>query len=118
MNQANSVFAQQSDFNLNVFNTSNMMLIEYLRWNSDHKKCTEFRTGNDEGVNCGRCIKVCPWNSKESSWFHEAGIWIGSKGEASSKLLKTIDDMFGYGTEQVENYKWWLEWPELYKFKY
>lgn len=90
----------------------------YLRWNSDHKKCTEFRTGNDEGVNCGRCIKVCPWNSKESSWFHEAGIWIGSKGEASSKLLKTIDDMFGYGTEQVENYKWWLEWPELYKFKY
>ncbi len=90
----------------------------YIRWNSDFKKCTGFRTGNDAGNCCGRCIKTCPWNSKESSWFHEAGIWIGSKGETSAKLLKGIDDMFGYGTEEIEKYKWWLEWPEMYKFKY
>jgi len=86
----------------------------YLRWNSDYKKCTEFRATNKEGSSCGRCMKVCPWDSKEQSWFHEAGTWIGSKGEASSKLLKAIDDMFGYGTEQIEKYKWWLEWPERY----
>ncbi|OCZ49370.1 reductive dehalogenase [Dehalobacter restrictus] len=90
----------------------------YLRWNSDFKKCAQFRAGNDQGVSCGVCIKVCPWSSKESSWFHEAGIWIGSKGETASSLLKGIDDMFGYGTEIVDKYKWWLEWPELYKFKY
>ncbi|MGI1659252.1 MAG: reductive dehalogenase [Desulfitobacterium sp.] len=89
----------------------------YLRWNTDAKKCAEFRTGNEEGVNCGRCVKTCPWNSKESSWFHDAGIWIGSKGEAASSLLKAIDDMFGYGTEEVTRYKWWLEWPELYKIR-
>ncbi|WP_368292985.1 reductive dehalogenase [Dehalobacter sp. TBBPA1] len=88
----------------------------YLRWNTDSKKCTVFRAANDEGVSCGRCVKVCPWNSKEDSWFHEAGIFIGSKGENASKLLKTIDDMFGYGTEEIEKYKWWLEWPELYKY--
>ncbi len=88
----------------------------YLRWNTDSKKCAEFRCANDEGVNCSRCIKVCPWNSKEDSWFHEAGIWFGSKGETSSKLLKAIDDMFGYGTEEITKYKWWLEWPENYKF--
>ncbi|MCM1566149.1 MAG: reductive dehalogenase [Dehalobacter sp.] len=87
----------------------------YLRWNSDMKKCTEFRVSNEEGSSCGRCMKVCPWNSKEDSWFHEAGMWIGSRGQANSKLLKSIDDMFGYGTEQIEKYKWWLEWPELYK---
>ncbi|WP_242831461.1 MAG: reductive dehalogenase [Candidatus Dehalobacter alkaniphilus] len=87
----------------------------YLRWNSDYKKCTVFRCSNEEGVNCGRCIKVCPWNSKENSWFHEAGLWIGSKGETASTMLKAIDDMFGYGTEIVDKYKWWLEWPELYK---
>jgi reductive dehalogenase len=87
----------------------------YLRWNSDMKKCATFRAGNDEGVNCGRCVKVCPWNSKEDSWFHEAGLWIGSKGQTSSALLKSIDDMFGYGTEIIDKYKWWLEWPELYK---
>jgi len=87
----------------------------YLRWNSDMKKCTVFRTTNQEGSSCGRCMKVCPWNSKEQSWFHTAGTWIGSHGEASSSLLKKIDDMFGYGDEQIEKYKWWLEWPELYK---
>ncbi len=87
----------------------------YLRWDSDMKKCATFRAGNDEGVNCGRCVKVCPWNSKEDSWFHEAGLWIGSKGETASALLKKIDDMFGYGTEEITQYKWWLEWPELYK---
>lgn len=90
----------------------------YLRWNGDPKKCTEFRAANDEGNCCGRCLKVCPWNSKEDSWFHEAGIWIGSKGEASASFLKSIDDMFGYGTEVVDRWKWWIEWPELYKFTY
>ncbi|NLI93537.1 MAG: reductive dehalogenase [Peptococcaceae bacterium] len=87
----------------------------YLRWNTDMKKCTEFRVANEEGSSCGRCMKVCPWNSKENSWFHQAGLFIGSHGETSSKFLKSIDDMFGYGTEQIEKYKWWLEWPELYK---
>ncbi|WP_368293000.1 reductive dehalogenase [Dehalobacter sp. TBBPA1] len=89
----------------------------YLRWNTDSKKCTEFRCSNEEGVSCGRCIKVCPWSSKEDSWFHEAGIWIGSQGQAASKLLKSIDDMFGYGTEVIDKYKWWLEWPEFYKIQ-
>ncbi|WP_368294175.1 reductive dehalogenase [Dehalobacter sp. TBBPA1] len=88
----------------------------YLRWNSDFKKCTIFRVTNDEGVYCGRCIKVCPWSSKEDSWFHQAGVWIGSHGESSARVLRSIDDMFGYGTEIVDKYKWWLEWPELYKF--
>ncbi|TCX51671.1 reductive dehalogenase [Dehalobacter sp. 14DCB1] len=87
----------------------------YLRWKSDFKKCTVFRVSQEDGFSCGRCVKVCPWSSKEDSWFHEAGIWIGSTGETSARLLKGIDDMFGYGTEIVDKYKWWLEWPELYK---
>ncbi len=86
----------------------------YLRWNSDFQKCTEFRVTNNEGSSCGRCMKVCPWNSKEESWFHTAGTWIGSKGPNASNLLKQIDDMFGYGDEQIEKYQWWLEWPERY----
>ncbi|RJE48954.1 reductive dehalogenase [Dehalobacter sp. MCB1] len=85
-----------------------------LRWQSDIKKCVEFRVTNKEGSMCGRCMKVCPWNSKEDSWFHQAGTFIGSHGETASSLLKQIDDIFGYGTEQIEKYKWWLEWPERY----
>ncbi|AFV06391.1 Tetrachloroethene reductive dehalogenase TceA [Dehalobacter sp. UNSWDHB] len=87
----------------------------YLRWNSDMRKCAAFRAENEEGNCCGVCMKVCPWNSKEDSWFHQAGTWIGSHGESSAKLLKSIDDMFGYGTEQLLQYKWWLEWPEMNK---
>jgi len=87
----------------------------YLRWNSDMRKCTVFRSTNDQGSSCGRCMKVCPWSSKEETWFHTAGTWIGSHGQASSKFLKSIDDMFGYGTEQIDKYKWWLEWPEMLK---
>lgn len=87
----------------------------YLRWNSDMRKCAVFRTTNEEGSSCGRCMKVCPWNSKEDSWFHKAGIWIGSRGESNASFLKSIDDMFGYGTETIEKYKWWLEWPDNYK---
>lgn len=87
----------------------------YLRWNSDFKTCTIFRATNEEGASCGRCMKVCPWNTKEDSWFHSAGTWIGSGGEMSSKLLKNMDDMFGYGTEIVDKYHWWLQWPELWK---
>jgi len=87
----------------------------YLRWNSDFKKCAVFRTTNEEGSSCGRCMKVCPWNSKESSWFHKSGTWLGSKGKVSAKLLRDIDDMFGYGTETIDKYKWWLEWPENYR---
>ena len=87
----------------------------YLRWNSNSETCTIFRTTNTEGSSCGRCMKVCPWNSKEDSWFHKAGLFIGSRGETSSKLLKSIDDMFGYGTEQLDKYRWWIDWPELYQ---
>lgn len=86
----------------------------YLRWNSDLNKCAIFRTTNKEGSSCGRCMKVCPWNTKEESWFHQAGAWMGSHGQASSKFLKSIDDLFGYGTEQIDKYRWWLEWPELW----
>jgi reductive dehalogenase len=72
----------------------------YLRWNSDMAKCAAFRTGNDEGVNCGRCIKVCPWNSKEDSWFHEAGLWIVSVPLADSLLAVEISSI-GLNSESL-----------------
>ncbi len=87
----------------------------YYKWVGDFKKCTIFRVTNSEGSSCGRCMKVCPWNSKEASWVHNVGTWAASRSSLAAKLLKDIDDMFGYGTEVVQEYRWWLEWPELYK---
>ncbi|AHF09344.1 reductive dehalogenase [Dehalobacter restrictus] len=89
----------------------------YKRWDFNLDACIHFRAENEEGVCCAQCMKVCPWNSKEDSWFHKAGITIGASGRTSANLLVKIDDMFGYGTEVIPRFKWWLEWPELYKIK-
>ncbi len=88
----------------------------YMRWSGDTAKCTMFRVGNEEGSSCGRCMKVCPWNSKEDSWFHAAGLNAAGRFPAVDPILRDIDDLFGYGTEQIEEFKWWLEWPEMYKY--
>jgi len=90
----------------------------YYRWCSDMEKCTLFRIGNEDGSSCGRCVKVCPWNSKGDSWFHSAGVQMVSRFPSLSPILRDIDDIFGYGTEEVKEFKWWLEWPELYKYNF
>lgn len=87
----------------------------YLKWVGDMKQCTIFRATNDEGSSCGRCMKVCPWNSKEDSWYHSASVYASSKSKMVSRLLRDMDDIFGYGTEIIEDYRWWLEFPELYR---
>jgi len=87
----------------------------YMKWVNSIEKCTQFRVGNREGSSCGRCMVVCPWNSKEDSWFHSAGTYVASlKSGMADSFLREIDDMFGYGVEVVEENRWWLEWPELY----
>jgi reductive dehalogenase len=86
----------------------------YEKWNTNVQKCATFRISNKNGVMCGRCMKVCPWNNKEESWFHSLGLAAASKSQLASRLLKNIDDFFGYGTEVIEENKWWLEWPELF----
>lgn len=89
----------------------------YLSWATDIKKCAQFMLSNYNGNSCcSVCVNVCPWSSKEESWFHEAGVFIGSSGETGSALLKQVDDLFGYGTEVMPQYRWFLEWPELHKY--
>ncbi|RJE46570.1 MULTISPECIES: reductive dehalogenase [unclassified Dehalobacter] len=85
---------------------------QYMRWAADSDKCTQFRTTNREGSSCGRCMKVCPWNNKETSWIHDVGVFAASNFGFAGNILRDIDDMFGYGTEVVEKNRWWLEWPE------
>lgn len=88
----------------------------YMRWSGDAAKCAIFRTSNEEGASCGRCMKVCPWNNKEDSFFHTMGLQASGRAPSVDSILRDVDDMFGYGTEQIEEFKWWLEWPELYKY--
>ncbi|MDR2503982.1 MAG: reductive dehalogenase [Deltaproteobacteria bacterium] len=87
----------------------------YMCWPGDMAKCTLFRINNPQGVSCGRCMKVCPWNNKEDSFIHSGGLQLAGRVPGADGLLKDVDDMLGYGTEQIEEFKWWLDWPEMYK---
>ena len=85
-----------------------------MRWSGDAAKCTMFRIGNNKGVSCGRCMKVCPLNNKEDSWFHSLGMQTMGRFPSAGGLLRDMDDMLGYGTEEIEQFKWWIDWPERY----
>ncbi|SDU63786.1 reductive dehalogenase [Desulfobacula phenolica] len=81
----------------------------YYKWKLDYDKCTLFRRTNPEGYGCGRCLKVCPWASKEDSWYHRLGSYLGSlKSDSTNRVIREMDDICGYGTEFASEYKWWL----------
>ncbi|MDR1960675.1 MAG: reductive dehalogenase [Gracilibacteraceae bacterium] len=84
----------------------------YLKYKLDYKSCTIFRRTQPEGYGCGRCAVVCPWSSKEESWFHSLASWLSSmKSDAVNRVIKQMDDICGYGTEFAHEYKWWIGFP-------
>lgn len=81
----------------------------YYKWKLDYDTCTLFRRTNPDGYGCGRCMKVCPWSSKEDSWFHSLGSYLSSlKSDSMNRMIKQMDDICGYGTEFADEYKWWI----------
>lgn len=81
----------------------------YYKWKLDYDSCTLFRRTNPDGYGCGRCMKVCPWTSKEESWYHSLASYLGSmKSDAMNRVIKQMDDICGYGTEFADEYKWWI----------
>lgn len=58
------------------------------------------------GMDCSRCIQVCPFNKPEG-WLHEATrVLIGAKSGSIDKLLVNLDDASGFGQEQDPNEFW------------
>ncbi len=81
----------------------------YLKYPLDAKACTIFRRTNPEGYGCGRCAVVCPWSSKEDSWFHYMGSYLSSmKSSALNRLIVQMDDICGYGSEVATELKSWI----------
>jgi reductive dehalogenase len=86
----------------------------YMKYKLEYKTCTLFRRTQPEGYGCGRCAVVCPWSSKEPSWFHSVASYVSSlKNEAANRLIANLDDICGYGTEVASEYKSWLGYPGL-----
>lgn len=79
----------------------------YETWKADTDLCTRYRLTNPSGSGCGRCIKVCPWNKKDT-WYHRASIEGAKRSILFQKFLIWIDDVLGYG-KPVPRDKWWFD---------
>ena len=79
----------------------------YETWAVDVERCTKYRTGNPNGVGCGRCIKVCPWNKPEG-WTHDLVRWMVAHTPLTNGLIIKMDDVFGYGKPDVRD-QWQLD---------
>ena len=78
----------------------------YETWKVDVQKCTTFRIGNKAGSSCGRCIKVCPWNRKDS-WYHRLGIAAAKRSKLAQWVLIKIDDMLKANLKAEREDQWW-----------
>jgi len=77
----------------------------------DVKGCTRMRVGNPAGASCGRCIKVCPWN-KPYEGIHKLVEWTLERVSLSHRFSVWMDDLLGYGRQNIED-KWWYDLEEV-----
>jgi 3-chloro-4-hydroxyphenylacetate reductive dehalogenase len=83
----------------------------YEHWQTDIRKCTTMRVGNQQGSCCGTCITVCPWN-KPYTPFHRAVGWAMRHSGLARSLAILGDDMLGYGKARQED-QWWLDLEDV-----
>ena len=83
----------------------------YETWRLDVERCTKFRVTNQAGVQCGRCIKVCPWN-KPSGWTHNMVRRMIRHTPFMDRIIVKMDDIWGYGKQNTRE-KWWFDLEEI-----
>ncbi len=78
----------------------------YETWVPDYAACTRFRIGNKAGSSCGRCIKVCPWNRRDT-WHHRMGVSVAGKSDLAQRVLIKIDDILRSNIKAKPADRWW-----------
>jgi len=68
-----------------------------LKWPVDGEKCFGFGAKNT--VDCGNCIRVCPFNKPEGL-LHDTSRWIIQRFPVFDTLFVKADDLFGYGKQE------------------
>jgi reductive dehalogenase len=66
----------------------------------------------EAGTNCGICFAVCPFAKKDKAWIHE---WVKAGSSVAPVLngfFRSMDDAFGYGTQESAEDWWSLDLPE------
>jgi len=80
-------------------------------WFEDSVKCmTYWRTGS--GNNCTICFAVCPFSKEDKAWIHD---WVNfgvATVPAMDGFFRSMDDAFGYGTQEDPEEWWNLDLPE------
>jgi reductive dehalogenase len=84
----------------------------YEIWKPDVEKCTRYRVTNPKGSACGRCMKMCPFNT-EGLLVHRLFLWLAIHVPASRALIARLDDWVGNGRRNPVK-RWWfdLEWRD------
>jgi ferredoxin len=69
----------------------------------NQERCFAFAAKNT--VECGNCIRVCPFN-KPAGWLHDASRWVIERVPGFNRLFVKADDLLGYG-EQEDIHTFW-----------
>lgn len=68
-----------------------------LKWYVDAEKCFSFGARNT--VECGNCIRVCPFNKPEG-WLHDTSRGVIEWLPVFDRLFVKADDLLGYGQQE------------------
>jgi len=68
-----------------------------LKWYVDCEKC--FKIAAKNGVECGNCIRVCPFN-KQDGMSHTTVRWFVDRFPQLDSIFVKLDDLFGYGKQE------------------
>lgn len=79
----------------------------YEMWKPDTEKCTRYRTTNQKGSACGRCMKTCPYNA-EGLMSERFFLWLATHFPASHKHIARLDDKLRRGAINPVK-KWWFD---------
>ncbi|MGE0685312.1 MAG: reductive dehalogenase [Dehalococcoidia bacterium] len=84
-----------------------VMFNGYETWRMDAVKCTSYRITNEKGSFCGRCMKMCPWNT-EGLATHRAVMWLARKFPMTHAWIARMDDKLLNGSRNLVK-RWWFD---------
>ena len=84
-----------------------VMFNGYEMWKPDVEKCTRYRVTNPKGSACGRCMKMCPFNT-EGLLVHRLFLWAAINLAFTRPWIARLDDMVGNGRRNPVK-RWWYD---------
>ena len=79
----------------------------YEMWKPDVQRCASYRTTNQRGSACGRCMKTCPYNA-EGVLAERPFQWAAIKLPFARSWIARLDDKVRNGSINPLK-KWWVD---------